>query len=52
MSLVVAARLRVLSYQADRVAERLGKLDDRQALAKIARELVGIAEQLERDARD
>ena len=52
MSIVIAKRLRALSHQADRMAEHAHNPDNKRMLAKIARELLQMAEQLERDARD
>ena len=52
MSVVIAKRLRTLSRQAGRMAGDAHNPDNKRMLAKIARELLQIAEQLERDARD
>lgn len=52
MSLVIAQRLRALSRQATQIAAHASNLDDEPALAEIARELLQIAEKIERDAKD
>lgn len=52
MSVVIAQRLRALSRQADHMAEHASTPDSKRRLTEIARELLQIAEQLERDARD
>jgi len=52
MSVVIAQRLRALSDQANQIAAHASNPDHERILAKIALELLKIAEKLERDARD
>ena len=52
MSVVIAQQLRALSRRVDQMAEHASNPDNKRMLAEIARELLQIAERLERDARD
>lgn len=52
MSVVIAQRLHALSRQANQMADHATTPDNKRALAEMARELLKIAEQLERDTRD